>query len=124
MSLAREHALKDVKVGDVIFGLGAGGQEKLLLVYAADATSFSARHVTSQTTVEFVRDGTCRHVEGGGTCVIVSTAALPPADYEVAIGLDRKMRTGKEYPDFVLSKAEIQLLLTHPEFFRAHPLPE
>lgn len=124
MSLLREKALRAVKVGDIIFGLGAGGQEKLLLVYAADETSISARHVTSQTTVEFNRDGESRQVEGGGSCTIVSTAALSPADHQVAIGLDRKMRTGKDYPDFVLSKAEIQLILSYGEFFKAHPLPD
>src|SRR4051812_8918051 len=106
---ARERALNAIQVGDVIFGLGAGGQDKLLFVYTADLTSFSARQITSQTQVEFGRDGKSRRVEGGGSCTIISTAKLPANEHAVAIGLDRKMRTGKEYPDFVLSKAEIQL---------------
>ena len=122
MSL-RAQALNAVKVGDVIFGIAGGGQEKLLLVYEADDTGFWARHVTSQTTARFGRDGETRWVHDGGSCTIVSTAPLPPEQYEVAIGLDRKMRTGKVHPDFVLSKAEIQLILTHESFFKAHLLP-
>ena len=52
------------------------------------------------------------------------SAALPPEEYDVAIGLDHKMRTAKEYPDAVLTKAEIQLILHHDEFFMAHLLPD
>jgi hypothetical protein len=112
-----------VQVGDVIFGIAAGGQEKLLLVYDADEDSFWARHVTSQTRARFGRDGETRWVEGGGSCTIVSTAALPPDLYEVAVGLDRKYAAKPQYPDSILSKAEIQLLLTHGKFFKSHLLP-
>ncbi|MEO8686516.1 MAG: hypothetical protein ABI414_16950 [Devosia sp.] len=120
---SRAQALNAVKVGDVIFGVGAGGQEKLLLVYEADRSGFSARHVTTQMTLKFGRDGRTQLVPGDGSCTIVSTAALPAEAHEVVVGLDRKMRTGKAHPDFVLSKAEIQLLLTHSEFFKSHLLP-
>ena len=123
MTSARNLALEAVRVGDVIFGIAAGGQEKLMLVYGADKDSISARHVTSQTTVEFGRDGRSRHCEGGGSCTILSTAKLPPDDYRVVIALDRKMRTGKAYPDFVLTQDEIQLILTYDRFFKSHPLP-
>ncbi len=124
MPPTRRDLLSVLKPGDVIFGVAAGGQEKLLLVTAADPTTFRARHVTSQTEVEFDRDGRSRYVEGGGSCTIVSTAALSPQDHATAIGLDRKMRTGKDYPDFVLSPAEIQLILSYAAFFRARPLPD
>lgn len=124
MSSARQRALRAISAGDIVFGLGAGGQEKLLLVYDTDATSIRARHITSQALVEFDRNGHSRRVDGGGSCRIVSAATLPPEEYDVAVGLDRKMRAGKQYPDFVLSEAEIRLLSGHSDFYRAHPLPE
>lgn len=121
--LSSAQALGAVKVGDVIFGIAAGGQEKLLLVYEADATSFWARHVTSQTTAKFGRDGESVWVHDGGSCTIVSTARLPQEMYEVAIGLDRKFAAQPEYPDSILSKDEIRLVLTHDKFFKANLLP-
>jgi hypothetical protein len=120
---SRQQALRAVTVGDVIFGIGAGGQEKLLLVYEADQEGFSARHVTTQMTFRFDRDGRSHPYADGGQCTIASTAALPPEAHEATVGLDRKIRTGKEHPDFMLSQAEIQLLLTHGEFFKARLLP-
>ena len=124
MSSARERALDSIKVGDVIFAVAAGGQEKLMLVYEADQDSILARHVTSQTRVAFGRDGESRQVPDGGTCTITSVASLPPRDYEVVIGLDHKMRTAKELTDLRLSKDEVDLLLRHVAFFKAHPLPD
>ncbi|MEP7242013.1 MAG: hypothetical protein ABI697_14100 [Devosia sp.] len=124
MSPAREEALSAVKAGDVIFGVAAGGQEKLLLVYAVTPTSISARHVTTQMLLTFGRDGRTRPVPGGGSCVITSTAALPAKNRAVVLGLDTKMRVGRDYPDFVLSKDEIELLLTYDTFFKANPLPD
>jgi len=124
MSSARQVALDAVKVGDVIFGVAAGGQEKLMLVYKADRRSIFARHITSQTWVEFGRDGLSRRVPDRGSCTIVSVATLPAADYDLAIALDHKMRTAKKYPDAVLSHAEVDFLLRHDKFFKAHPLPE
>jgi hypothetical protein len=121
--LSRRQALNQIKVGDIIYGLSGAGNGKLLLVYQADETSFRARHVTSQSWAEFGRDGKSRRIPTGGTCTIVSTAALPPEEHDVALGLDRKMRTAKEYPDGVLTEAEIQLVLNHDKFFKAHPLP-
>lgn len=121
--LSRAQALEAVKVGDLIFGIAAGGQEKLLFVYEADATSFWARHVTSQTTAKFGRDGESKWVHDGGSCTIVSTARLPQEMREVAIGLDRKFAARPEYPDSILSKHEIRLVLTYDEFFKANLLP-
>ncbi len=123
MLSAAQQALKDVQAGDVIFGIAAGGQEKLLLVQEADDDGFSARHILSQTRVRFGRDGESRWVEGGGACTIVSTAKLPPDMYAIALGLDRKWASRPEYPDSILTKDAVQLILNHGTFFKAHLLP-
>jgi hypothetical protein len=120
---ARRQALSVVEVGDVVFGLGAGGQEKLLLVYKVDAVSIWARHVTTQVEFKFDRDGRTGPLRGGGSCTIVSVAPLPDDEYDVAIGLDRRARTEKDRPQFILTEAEINLILTKGDFYRARPLP-
>jgi hypothetical protein len=124
MSSDREQALSAVRVGDVVLGMGAGGQEKLLLVHETDQTGIRARHVTTQMEFKFDRDGRTGTLADGGHCTIISVAQLPASEYQIALGLDRKMRTGKEHPDFVLSKAEIALILSKGAFYKAHPLPE
>jgi hypothetical protein len=120
----REDALNAIKVGDVIFGISAGGNGKLLLVSQASQTSIFARHVTSQSRAEFGRNGKSRWCEGGGSCTIVSTAILPPEEYAVVIGLDRKRQQARGGADQRLTKAEIQLILTYEDFFKARPLPD
>ncbi len=124
MQPTREQVLGAIRQGDVIYGVAAGGQEKLMFVYKATPTAIFARHVTTQTKVEFGRDGRSRRCEGGGSCTIVSAAPLPAEQYDLVLGLDRKMREAKELSDFRLTKAEIQLLLTKGEFFLSRPLPE
>lgn len=121
---ARAQALYGVNVGDLIYGIAEGGQPKLLLVYEADEESFSARHVTSQTSARFGRDGKSRWTPDGGSCVIVSTARLPPEMYETALGLDRKWAARPEYPDSVLSQSEIKLMTSYRAFFEGRPLSE
>ena len=121
---SRASALKAIKVGDVIFGLGASGQEKLLLVHEVDQAGFSARHITTQMTFRFDQNGKTRLDADSGQCTILSTAVLPPKDHAVAIGLDQKMGSPRAYPATKLSKAEIQLLLTHGAYFKAHMLPQ
>jgi hypothetical protein len=121
---SRAQALNSVKAGDVIFGIAEGGQPKLLLVYDADDDGFWARHVTTQTTARFGRDGKSRWTSDGGLCVIVSTAQLPPDLYKTALGLDRKWAAKPEYPDSVLSQAEIKLITTGRAFFESHLLPD
>jgi hypothetical protein len=123
MSSAERQALRHVQVGDIIFGIAAGGQEKLLLVHEADDDGFSARHILSQTRVRFGRDGESRWAEGGGSCTIVSTAKLPPDMYAIALGLDRKWASRPEYPDSILTKDEVQLILNNGKFFKANLLP-
>jgi hypothetical protein len=125
MSSARARALNAVRIGDVIYGVSGAGNEKLLLVYDVNDRSIFARHITSQTSGELNRaDGRTVSVPTGGSCTILSTATLPADQLATAMGLDRKFRTGKAYPDFVLSKAEIELLRTYGDFFRAHPIPD
>lgn len=123
MVSSRVSGVDKVQVGDIIFGIAAGGQEKLLLVYAIEEDAFWARHVTSQTTAKFSRDGESLWVEGGGACTIVSTAKLPPDLHATALGLDRKFAARPEYPDSILSKEEVRLVLTHDKFFKAYLLP-
>ena len=115
--------LDAVRVGDVIFGLGAGGQEKLLLVYKIDPNGFSARHVTTQVNFRFDRNGRTRIYANGGYVTIVSIAPLPADMHDVAVELDRKFAARPEYPDSILSKAEIQLLLSFPKVFKRQLLP-
>ncbi|MDB5530566.1 MAG: hypothetical protein JWR51_3669 [Devosia sp.] len=115
--------LDAVRVGDVIFGLGASGQEKLLLVYKTDLRGFSARHVTTQVKLRFNPDGKTHVYADGGYVTIVSIAPLPAEMHDVALGLDLKSAARPEYPDSILSKAEIELLLTYPKFFKARLLP-
>lgn len=123
MSTRRE-ALKAIQVGDLVFGLGAGGQEKLLLVYRADPSGFSARHVTTQMKFRFDRDGMTQIYSDGGHVKIVSIAALPAAQLRVGIELDRKMGSNPVYPDTKLNEAEVRFLQTYRAFFEAHLLPD
>jgi hypothetical protein len=123
-SSARKRALDAIQVGDVIFGVGASGDGKLMLVYKADDRSIFARHVTTQTWVQFDREGKSRLIPTGGSCTIASTAQLPSDMHQVALGLDRKMRTAKQLSDLRLSKVEKTLLLTFDDFFKARPLPD
>ncbi len=120
----RKEVLAAIKAGDVIYGISGGGQEKLLFVYRTTPQTIFARHVTTQTRVEFHRDGQSKWREGGGSCTIVSAAPLPADQHAVVVGLDRKMRTAVELTDMRLSKAEILLLATKDEFYRSHPLPK
>ena len=119
----RAQAMDAIKVGDLVFGLGAGDQDKLLLVYKVEDEGFSARHVTTQMVYRFSRDGKTRVYSDGGFVTIVSTARLPPSLVAVALGLDRKFAARPEYPESVLTKAEIELLLTYKAYFSDDLLP-
>ena len=120
---AKAQMLSDVKVGDLVYGIADGGQPKLLLIFEADSSSFYARHVTSQTIAKFGRDGESLSTPDGGSCTIVSTASLPREQYDVAIALDRRMASNPAYPDTRLTEDEIQLILTHKEFYESRLLP-
>lgn len=108
----------------MIYAVTEGGDRRILLVYRADERRIYTRLITSQTKYKFGRSGKSHRTWGGVKCTITSVAPLPPEDHAIAIGLDRKMRTGKQHPDWVLSRPEIDLLLHVHDFFEAHPLPE
>ena len=120
---SREQALAEVNAGDIIFGVGTGGQPKLLLVYMVHEDGLSARHITTQTNYRFDPNGKTRVYADGGQVTIVSTARLDAERFKVAIGLDRKAAGRPEYPDTILTPAEIELMVTHRSFFEAHLLP-
>lgn len=116
-------ALQAIVTGDLIYGLRDDGRTDLLVVYDANATSFWARNIPNETTYKFGRDGQGRRIEDDRQCTIVSTAALPPEQYQVAIALERRMASRPEYPDSRLTEDEIQLILTHAAFFEERLLP-
>lgn len=76
MQPTREQNLSAIKEGDVIYGIAAGGQEKLLLVYKATPSAIFARHVTTQTKVEFGRDGRSRRCEAAA-----AARSFPPLGF-------------------------------------------
>lgn len=116
-------ALQAIVTGDLIYGLRDDGRTDLLLVYDADAFNFWARNIPNETIYKFGRDGQGRRMEDDRQCTIVSTAALPPEQYQVAIALDRRMGSKPEYPNSRLTEDEIQLILTHARFFEERLLP-
>jgi hypothetical protein len=116
-------ALAAIKTGDLIFGIRDDGRTDLLLVYDANASNFWARNIPNESTYKFGRDGEGRRIEDDRQCTIVSTAALPAEQYQVAIALDRRMGSKPEYPDSRLTKDEMQLILTHARFFEERLLP-
>jgi len=122
MKSSRLRKLKHVERGDVILGVDGGGRDKLLLVYKATKSRIFTRHVTSQKKVEFGRDGHSKKIRGGGRCSIVSTRPLPPTEYGIVLGLDRKMRLG-QFPDgFMLTNDEVRVILKNCAYFMARPL--
>ena len=108
--------------GDVILGLDGAKREKLLLVYRTTKLTIFARHVTSQKKIRFRRDGTSRKIKGGGRCTIVSTRPLPPTEYEIVRGLERKTRLGQAPDGLLLSEDEIRVILKSGAYFLARPL--
>ena len=122
MKSSRKRKLGRVEAGDVVFGIAAGGQKKLLLVYKATKSAVFARHVTTQMKFRFDRDGRTGKLKGGGSVEIVSVRPLPPDAYGIVTGLDRKMRLG-QFPDsFMLSQDEVEMLQKIDGFFLARPL--
>jgi hypothetical protein len=121
---SRSQALQAIVAGNLIYGIGDAGRGDLLLVYGANDTAFYARNVPNQMTYRFDQDGEGRRIEDGRKCTIVSIAALPPEQHQVAISLDRRMGSKPEYPDTRLTEDEIQLILTHARFFEERLLPE
>lgn len=115
--------LAAITTGNLVFGIRDDGRTDLLLVYEADDIHFLARNIPNEATYRFGRDGVGQRTGDGRRCIIVSTAALPPEQYDVAIALDRRIASKPEYPDTRLTEDEIVLLRTHEKFFKAHLLP-
>ena len=122
MKSSKLRMLKAIGQGDVVFGLDGAGREKLLLVYKATKATIFARHVTSQAEIRFRRDGNSKKIKGGGHCTIVSTRPLPPHEYGVVLGLDRKMRLGQVPDGAILTKDEIRVILKSGDYVRARLL--
>ena len=121
--MSRSQSFAAISIGDLIYGLGDDGRPDLLLVHKADSTSLLARNVPNQSEYRFARDGEGRRIQDGRACTIVSTAALPAEQYQVAIGLDRRMGSKPEYPDTRLTEEEVQLILSYDRFFEKRLLP-
>jgi predicted NAD/FAD-binding protein len=115
---------EDIQSGDIIFGLAEGGQEKILLVTAVHDGRIETRHITTQTRVTFLPDGTSLPAWDGGTCRIASVAPLSPEQHAAALSLDHKIRTTTRSDDFRLTDPEKRLLRDAVPYFTAHPLPE
>ena len=119
----RKWILGNIEVGDVVFAVADDGAPKILLVYRTTKASIFARLVTSQTKIVLNRDGRSTFVDHNYTCEIVSAAPLPVEEYEVVLGLDRKMRLAHAPEQLRLTDAEKRLLLGIDEFYKARPLP-
>ena len=124
MAQSRWEALQAVKTGDVIFGRAPNDRELLLLVHDADGAYIHTRVIPTKVPISFRRDGESWRTLDMGSFTIVSTATLPTADLEAALKLDHRMRVAKQHPDWVLTRPEIDLLLTYKDFFKSHPLPD
>lgn len=120
----RDQVLRAIEPGDIVFAKASDGNSKIVLVYRMTETSIFARLVTSQTKMEFDRNGQSTFVDGDYTCRIVSAAPLPVHEHNVVLGLDRKMRLSHWASDVRLSQDEKQLLLSMDDYFQARLLPE
>jgi len=124
MKSSKLRKLKAIERDDVVLGIDGAGREKVLLVYKATKLTIFARHVTSQAKVKFGRDGLSKKIKGGGRCTIVSTRPLPPNEYAIVRGLDRKTRLGQPPDGLLLSKDEIRIILKSAAYFKARPLSD
>ncbi|MEO6178535.1 MAG: hypothetical protein ABIP15_02080 [Devosia sp.] len=95
-----------------------------MLAYGADENSIFARLVTSQTKVEFGRDGTSKSAGDEDACKIVSAAPLPTHEYNVVLGLDRKMRLFHSLDDIRLTNDEKDVMPKLQKFYESRPLPD
>lgn len=95
-----------------------------MLAYRTDENAIFARLITSQTTMEFARDGASTFVDGDYTCTIASVAPLPVPEYTLLRGLERKLRLSHSLDQGRPSEDEKNALLSAIKFFKAWPLPE
>lgn len=119
----RDHILGKLERGDIAFGLSSEGQGMMMLVYDRSEATIFARHVPSQTRVEFDRDGMSKVIEGIGTITLTSAAPLPTETYNVVLGLDRKMRLMHSVEHIRLTDDEKRVLGEYGDFYAARPFP-
>lgn len=123
MPITRSYLLSAIEPGDIFFAVADDGSPKVMLAYRVDENSIFARLVTSQTKVEFGRDGKSKAVDGDYNCEIASAAPLAVHEYNVVRGLDRKMRLFHSLEHIRLTEDEKKLLLEIEAFYKARPLP-
>jgi hypothetical protein len=124
MGPTRSHLLGAIEAGDIFFAVASDGDPKLMLAYGSDQSTIFARLITSQTKVEFGRDGQSKFVDGDYTCSIASVAALPVNEYGILRSLERKLRLSHSLDQARPTDDEKSALLGAVRFFKAWPLPE
>lgn len=120
----RDQVLQAIEPGDVLFARASDGSPKVLFVYRATDETIYVRLVTSQTKMTFDRKGKSTFVDGNYTCKITSAAPLQAHEYNIVLGLDRKMRLSHWASDVRLTDDEKRLLLTIDDFYDARLLPD
>lgn len=124
MRTDREYLLNAIEAGDIFLAVASNGDPRIMLAYRTDEKTIFARLVTSQTMMEFGRNGASSFVDGDYTCSIVSVAPLPVAEYAILRGLERKLRLSHSLDQGRPSEDEKNALLDAVKFFKAWPLPE
>lgn len=124
MGETRDHLLNAIEAGDIFFAVASHGDPRIMLAYRTDENTIFARLVTSQTKMEFARNGTSKFVDGDYTCTIVSVAPLPANEYSILRGLERKLRLSHSLDQARPTEDEKDALLNVVKFFKAWPLPE
>lgn len=124
MGTTRDYLLNAIEAGDLFFAVASDGDPKIMLAYRSTESVIFARLVTSQTKMEFTRDGNSQFVDGQYSCKIESVAALPADEYAILRGLERKMRLSHSLEQARPTDDEKEALLSAVKFFKAWPLPE
>jgi hypothetical protein len=124
METDREYLLNAIEAGDLFLAVSSNGDPRIMLAYRTDEKTIFARLITSQTKMEFSRDGASTFVDGDYTCSIASVAPLPVTEYAVLRGLERKLRLSHSLDQGRPSDDEKNALLSVIKFFKAWPLPE
>ena len=119
----RSQLLNAIEAGDILYAIADNGDPKVVLVYRTDENTIFARLVTSQTRIEFTREGYSQFVDSDYTCRIASVAPLPTSEYGTLRGLERKLRLSHSLDQARLSEQEKDLLLGIVDFYKARPLP-
>lgn len=124
MGADREYLLGAIEAGDIFFAVASNGDPRIMLAYRTDEKTIFARLVTSQTKMEFARDGASKFVDGDYTCTISSVAPLPVTEYTILRGLERKMRLSHSLEQARPTDLEKNALLGAIRFYKEWPLPE